>query len=276
MLPVERETCLITLPNLSGFCFKLLHLVTLLMALQPPLKSTEDTRMLFAGSGNALSCIKSTQKNKGFGILIYIENLPSLSGSKNWTQNVQPSPWLDEGAVKCFSGARLGESPIYLQECKESCGQGRLQTCSGICQNINSLILNKQLSTSAGHKTRSPLVLQKLHYLTSSWAPEIQPDDGWLAGPLRLSLLHRTWQHCGGWTTSRWGTSLCLPHPARWGQKVLPTLKQGPKHGWWVQKWTFWALQLQKFGHGEEKHLAIVLPAPAFQLWPLGWKASAK
>lgn len=179
MLPVERGTCLITLLNLSGFCFQLLHLVTLLMALQPPLKPVEDTKMLFTGSGNELSCRKSAQNNKGFGIPSYAENSPSLRGSKNWTQNVQPSPWLDDGAAKFFSGARLGESPVYLQEGKKDrCGQGRLQTCSGICQSINALILNKQLSTSAGNKTCSPLVLQKLHYLTPSWAPEIQPVGG--------------------------------------------------------------------------------------------------
>lgn len=66
--------------------------------------------MPLAGSGDSFSCRKSTQRNKGFGILIYTETLTSLSGSKNWTQNVHPSPWLDDRAVKCFSGVRLGES----------------------------------------------------------------------------------------------------------------------------------------------------------------------
>lgn len=46
----------------------------------------------------------------GFGVLIYTETLLSLSGNKNWTENVQPALPLDERAVKCFSGARLGES----------------------------------------------------------------------------------------------------------------------------------------------------------------------
>lgn len=45
-----------------------------------------------------------------FGVLIYTETLLSLSGNKNWTENVQPALPLDERAVKCFSGTRLGES----------------------------------------------------------------------------------------------------------------------------------------------------------------------
>lgn len=94
MLPVKRETCLITFLNVSGLCFQLLHLVTLLMALQPPLKPTEDTKVPLAGSGKSHSCRKSTERNEGFGVLIYTETLSSLSGSKNWTQNVQPNPWL--------------------------------------------------------------------------------------------------------------------------------------------------------------------------------------
>ena len=55
MVLVKRETCLITLLNLSGLCFQLLHLVTLLMALQPPLKATEDTKVLLTGSDYSLS-----------------------------------------------------------------------------------------------------------------------------------------------------------------------------------------------------------------------------
>lgn len=57
---------------------------------------------------------------------------------------------------------------VYLQEGKrESCGQGRLQTCSGRCQTTNPFILNKQPNTSAGHEPCSILVLQRLRYLTS-------------------------------------------------------------------------------------------------------------
>lgn len=32
----------------------------------------------------------------GFGVLIYAETLLSLSGNKNWTENVQPALPLDE------------------------------------------------------------------------------------------------------------------------------------------------------------------------------------
>jgi len=43
---------------------------------------------------------ENTQRHKVFGDLIYTETLSDLSRSKNWTQNVQPSPWLHERAVK--------------------------------------------------------------------------------------------------------------------------------------------------------------------------------
>lgn len=55
MLLVKREMCLITILNLSGLCFQFLQVVTLLMALQPPLKPTEDTKVLLTGPDYSLS-----------------------------------------------------------------------------------------------------------------------------------------------------------------------------------------------------------------------------
>lgn len=55
MLLVKREMHLITILNLSGLCFQLLQVVTLLMALQPPLKPTEDTKVPLTGSDCSLS-----------------------------------------------------------------------------------------------------------------------------------------------------------------------------------------------------------------------------
>lgn len=115
-----------------------------------------------------------------------------------------------------------------------------------------------------------------LDAVLGSWNP------GWLLGPGKTSQIVCSPLHtavvdglCQGEALGDF-LHLCLPCAARWGTQVLPALKHNPKHGWWVQRGTFLALQHWEFGHGEEKYLAIILPASGFQLWPLSCKAGAK
>lgn len=115
--------------------------------------------------------------------------------------------------------------------------------------------------------------IELLDTVLGSWNP------GWgLARPLRLSVLpcaQLWWMDYAKGNNGRFPPPLSSMH-SKLGQSSPACPGAQSRHGWWVQRGTFLASQHWEFGQGEEKYLAIFLPASGFQPWLLSYKAGAK